>query len=238
MVMFFVPAFPLLLLTILQEDLELILAHHRDDAKELDQLSSINKNKQSGLAVGHWRDGLLDIGTFGLHHGSAWTACCCLPIAIAQVISRLNFTMLGTPHALVQQRNAIFQTIALSVISFWCTRVALFLIIAILDPNKDNDDDIKWTRPGRLYFFICFLDDVIAYLYFAVCIVVLRNVRVHVRRMSAIPKHSSCEDEVCSFLCPCLVAAQLLRHTGDYQRYGSRCCCTETGLPVNAPSIV
>lgn len=201
----------------------------------LKELSPSNKSK-STVPVGHWRDGLWDVCSHGPAHGSSWTACCCVPIAAAQVISRLHLTAWGRPHAVTHQRTAIFRIIVASVASFWCTRVLLFLIIAILDPNTDRDR-AEWVEPGEAYYALCAFDDLLAYVYMVLCVVQLRNVRSYVRTAYAIPG-SNAADVGCSVVCPCFVAAQLLRHTADYDTVSSQCCCSETGLPVNAPSIV
>ena len=65
--------------------------------------------------------------------------------------------------------------------------------------------------------------------------------RSHVRSKYAIPESeqcpTGCEDLCCSLVCPCFTAAQLLRHTTDYDTYDGK-CCSETGLPPYAPAIV
>jgi hypothetical protein len=114
----------------------------------------------------------------------------------------------------------------------------MFLLIALFDPNAD--DDVKeWIEPGPIYYTLCAVDDVLSLAYMAASIWMLRRVRQQVRRMYAIPdKYCSYEDTCCSLVCPCFVAGQLLRHTADYEQYPSRFCCTATGLSANAPSIV
>jgi len=124
------------------------------------------------------------------------------------------------------------------VFSFWMTRVFLFIVIALLDPNIDAT---VWTEPSSAYYFFCAVDDLLAVFYFGLTVIVLRNLRSHVRSKYAIPEANQCpagfEDTCCSVFCPCCVAAQLMRHTADYNATPGR-CCTATGLPNNAPSIV
>jgi hypothetical protein len=218
-------------------------------------LSSSQSGSNSSIPVGHWRDGLWGgLCAPGPFHSSVWTAVCCVPIASAQVISRLHLSAWGKPHPSMsalsgKHRTAIFRTIVTAVVAFWCTRVLLFFVIAILDPNTSSDaTTTTWVEPGTAYYACCALDDLLACLYTIACVWQLRNVRRHVRSAFAIPG-SAVTDMCCSLTCPCLVAAQLLRHTGDYNdnnippqqysRYNSYChCCSETGLPVNAPSVV
>lgn len=203
-------------------------------AELLKELSAKNKNDNCNIPVGHWRDGLWDLGRHGSCHGSVWTACCCVPIASAQVISRLHLTAWGQPHAALRQRTAIFRSIVASVAAYWCTRVLLFLLVAMLDPNTSSP--ASYVEPGTAYFAVCALDDALAYVCMALTVIQLRNVRSRVRATYAIPG-SVAGDVCCSVACPCFVAAQLLRHTADYQQQQpSRGCCGETGL--RTPSIV
>jgi hypothetical protein len=94
---------------------------------------------------------------------------------------------------------------------------------------------------GWAYHILAIFDDILAYVYLAFTVVVLRNLRRHVRSKYSIPEGDSCpsgcEDVCCSMCCSCLVVGQMMRHTADYETYGAR-CCTDTGLPLHAPSIV
>jgi hypothetical protein len=79
-------------------------------------------------------------------------------------------------------------------------------------------------------------DTILHLAYYVFTVVVLIRVRRQVRERYGIPAQGN-EDVCCSCVCPCFVAAQMLRHTTDYDTYPST-CCTETGIPAYAPSIV
>lgn len=195
---------------------------------------SLPPSHKANIPVGHWRDDVWSIARHGWCHGSVWTACCCLPIASAQVIARLHLTAWGLPHAAMRQRAAIFLSTVTAVAAYSVARVLLFLVIALMDPNTGSTE---WKEPGPAYYAACALDDLAAYLSFALAVVQLRNARARVRAVYGIPG-SAASDVCCALTCPCLVAAHLLRHTADYEDQPSRWCFTETGLPWNAPSIV
>jgi Cys-rich protein (TIGR01571 family) len=81
-----------------------------------------------------------------------------------------------------------------------------------------------------------FLTDFVNTPFFCLTLLILVKVRIQVREKYGIPAREN-EDCCCSLFCPCFVAAQMLRHTTDYDTYPST-CCTETGIPPHAPSIV
>jgi hypothetical protein len=209
------------------------------DAKSL--LQELSKPSGNKVPTGRWRDGLFDIFRHGYWHGSAWTALSCTPIATTQVIGRMYLTQWGTSNAVMgqqQRRSAIFQTVCLTVLSYWVVRALLFLLIAILDPNTFLHHSAEFIKPGKAYYLFCLLDDALSYTYLLICAIQLRNVRSAIRKAYKIPASFVGEDTCYSLACPCLVAAQTLRHTTDYETQPSRWCCSETGLPVTAPVIV
>lgn len=69
-----------------------------------------------------------------------------------------------------------------------------------------------------------------------VTMVLVCQVRRRVRERHNIPGNA-CEDCCCAYWCTCCVAAQMARHTADYDTYAGQ-CCSETGLPSHAPSVV
>lgn len=67
--------------------------------------------------------------------------------------------------------------------------------------------------------------------------------RSYVRTKYSIPESrhwpvAGSEDVCCSLVCPCFTAAQLLRHTTDYEEYEAARCCSDTGLPFHVPAII
>jgi Cys-rich protein (TIGR01571 family) len=73
--------------------------------------------------------------------------------------------------------------------------------------------------------------------YTVLLIWLLCKTRGHIRNKYKIPSALGCEYCCCAFWCTCCTVAQMARHTGDYETYQGM-CCSETGLPPDAPSIV
>ena len=208
--------------------------------------SAAAANESSSIPVGHWRDSLWDLCRYGPMHPTVWNACCCAPIAAGQVITRLKLGFWGLPPASAgnssSSSSAVFRKLVYLAVSFWIVRVLFLLLIALLDPNTEAEWG-EWTEPGWIYHILVFADNILAYVYMGFTILLLCNLRSQVRTKYAIPAAGYCgprgtEDFCCSLCCPCLVAAQMMRHTTDYDQTPAR-CCTETGLlPNAAPSIV
>ena len=181
-----------------------------------------------------------DIFRHSYCHCSVWNACCCTLVGAGQVAHRLQLTYLGHYHSNNKKSTlqSAFVTLLAIYLSFWCTRIILFTAIALVDPNVHSTE---WIDPPPIYRILCALDDLLAYVYFIFSVIVLRNLRSHMRKMYAIPESGQCptgwEDTCCSILCPCLVTGQMLRHTAEYETYSGR-CCSETGLSEAAPEVV
>jgi PLAC8 family len=192
------------------------------------------------VPVGHWKDDFWDLFRHGYCHASAICACCCVPCATGQVISRLHLTWLGLTGGTVAQTTAAFKTLFYLTWSYWALRAIFMYIIYVLDPNVGIEWH-EWKTPGTWYYVVCAVDDMLWYMYLAFSVVVLRNTRSHLRKRYAIPESeqcpTGCEDVCCSIFCPCFVVAQMMRHTADYDSYRGQ-CCSETGLPLSAPEIV
>ena len=73
----------------------------------------------------------------------------------------------------------------------------------------------------------------------AFSVFLLTKTRKHIRGKYGIPEKrcAGCEDFCCALWCQCCTAAQLARHTADYDTYAGL-CCSETGVPKHAPAIV
>jgi hypothetical protein len=115
------------------------------------------------------------------------------------------------------------------MIPLWCT-------LFILDDNDYSLPPEEWKDPSDTIVKIGLCVDIVKYMYLMVTVFLLYKVRQSVRSKYAIPGDET-HDCCWSIWCPCLVAAQLLRHTTDYDVYPSQ-LCTQTGLPDNAPRIV
>lgn len=191
---------------------------------------------RTSIPVGHWRDSLWDIFRYGYCHTSVLQSCCCTLLAVGQVATRLQLDVWGKPTA--SATLAVFRKLLYTTMIYWSARTFLLIIIGLLDPNVGT---VEWMEPPLSYYFACGVDDAVYFVYLAYMVVVLKNARSHLRQKYAIPEQNQCpsgmEDTCCSLLCPCFVAGQMLRHTADYDEHRGR-CCSATGLPASAPSIV
>lgn len=162
-------------------------------------------------------------------------------VAAAQVITRMQLSWYGTPAANVAQVAIAFQVLVMMLVGYWCLRIFVFMVIAYMDPNA-SPSTIIYVDPRPSYFFFAALDDVLFYVYCAFCVIIIRNIRSHMRQRYAIPEsentcHQGCEDCCCSLMCPCFTVSQMLRHTADYNTYQAT-CCSKTGLAKDVPGIV
>merc|ERR1711957_964781 len=104
----------------------------------------------------------------------------------------------------------------------WHTLSYLFV-----SEEETFDDDWSLLHTWLGFFFAVF------------SIILVTKVRKHLRNKYGIPETrcAGCEDFCCSLWCNCCTVAQLARHTADYSTYAGL-CCSETGIPEHAPSIV
>lgn len=146
-----------------------------------------------------------------------------ITVAAGQVISRLRLTWTGRPGN-VHETTGAFQLLFVIVIAYCILHFGGTIISAFYD-----EDDLPAIILDNF-------DLVLHATYFLFTVVILIRVRKQVREKYGIPAQGN-EDICCSACCPCFVAAQMLRHTTDYDTYPST-CCTATGIPAYAPSIV
>jgi PLAC8 family len=144
----------------------------------------------------------------------------------------------------VAESTGAFQIILAATIVYFCIYFALTQAMTMVNPNSNAqniDPNYVYIVPGTAFWVLAFIRDLLHYVFFFGTVLILRNVRKSVRAKYAIPitvaACGECEDCCCSLFCPCFVAAQMLRHTTDYDTYPAT-CCTERGIPKHAPAIV
>lgn len=153
------------------------------------------------------------------------------------VTLRWIFLIIGVVLLYSQVRIRICILYVTCLVSFYWAIKFTFELDPVFALARFNNDS-----PPYLFLFGAYCYDMLRFTFGSSTMVVLRNIRSYVRQKYGIPADSGCpapvEDCGCSVLCPCLVAAQLLRHTGDYERYPAR-CCSSNGLPEHIrPAIV
>ena len=147
----------------------------------------------------------------------------------------MKLTWKGKEGSIAETTGA-FKIIFTYVVCYYVVYYSLSLLLAYLDPEIFDEENTSAAQMSTAGIFVASLMDLIRYMGFIILFILLRNVRATVRAKNAIPAKEH-EDCFCSVFCPCLVAAQMLRHTTDYNTYPAT-CCTETGIPAHAPSIV
>jgi Cys-rich protein (TIGR01571 family) len=189
---------------------------------------------RASVPVGAWRDGLCDCFSHGLIHPMLWNACYCRLILIGQVMHRLKLTWLGNESTNAAQSKATFRIcLSIALVYFFINNIFFYHAMATLfafDEDgqlKDTDDDWGIVHSWLGFFLAIFM------------VILVTKTRKHVRLKYGIPEAgcAGCEDFCCSLWCNCCTVAQLARHTADYSTYAGL-CCSETGVPKHAPSIV
>lgn len=193
------------------------------------------------IPVGHWRDSLWDFFQYGPCHPHCWTSWLCTFLATGQVIRRLGLNWSGVTAADAREKANAFPIILAIVVAYMVIHFALLFVVVALDPEDPDADkkDPNYVAPEPTMKFLVFLElyKWWHFFYWILSTVVLIRTRRSLRQKYGIPAQHSKEDALCAICCHCCVAAQMLRHTTDYNVYPSY-LCTDTGLPKHAPSIV
>lgn len=167
--------------------------------------------------------------TLPLPHAFSWT------VAAGQVIARLKLSFWGKPGPVSETTGAFAK------ICTWTIVYSSFSILLGFIDAPYNDPNTAPESIPPMIFFLMMLRTLLHYVYLGVLIYVLWNLRHSIRQKYAIPEEETyptgCEDLLCAVCCAHCTAAQLMRHTTDYDTYNAS-CCSETGVPPHVPSIV
>jgi Cys-rich protein (TIGR01571 family) len=148
-------------------------------------------------------------------------------MAMAQVMTRMQLTWLGGIGHANMTRQTFVVVLMLTVAFFvYC----LALEIAAFPYSSANSSPPVYIAVLRMAGDLIFS----AWSFVALC-----RTRRTVRERYQIPEQhcKGCEDVCCTFWCSCCVAAQMMRHTGEYETYNG-VCCSATGHPPGAPLVV
>ena len=146
-------------------------------------------------------------------------------------MQRLKLTWTGDTGGTIAQTSSTFR------ILFWIGIITWILTNFIsYIPHFYIDE---YGRPTESYFNVNLACQAAILVYAAFRTVLICKTRKHIREKYNIPEQqcNGCEDCCCSWWCSCCTVAQMARHTGDYKAYPAA-CCSETGMPPHAPSIV
>jgi Cys-rich protein (TIGR01571 family) len=174
-----------------------------------------------------------------------WLTYFCLPIALGQVLTRLNLDWFANP---IQRQTtcSAFKILAISCLVWFAIDNAIYLLLYPYTSTVTTDqyiDDMQApvsTTDAPLW--INLVDAVrqgVGAAYGIFVLILTIRARHHIRSKYTIPEQqcTGCEDCCCSFWCHCCTVAQMARHINDYEHYQAS-CCSETGLDSRAPLIV
>jgi Cys-rich protein (TIGR01571 family) len=200
------------------------------------------------IPTGKWRDGCCDCFANGICHPMFWLAWCCRPLAIGQIMTRMGLSATGKvipPESRGAYASA-FKVIACLFLLFLAVDHTLSFVVMPYNEDMNGTIDADGNSVPPNYANVPVWAWIALGIQYAVeigfgiyMLVVLIRTRSHVRQRYSIPEQScsGCEDCCCAFWLPCCTTLQIARHTADYDTYHAA-CCTETGLPHNAPEVV
>ncbi|KAL9180871.1 hypothetical protein ACHAXT_011324 [Thalassiosira profunda] len=185
---------------------------------------------RASVPVGHWKDGLCDCFRHGIIHPALWNAWCCPLVLVGQVMHRLKLTWLGGEGSAAHTAATFRICLCITIIYKAFDQVIKYLPLAFVD---------AYGRPTTEYVEIVYLRVLLSILFFLFVMVLVCRTRRQIRDRYSIPEQQcrGSEDCCCAFWCTCCTVSQMARHTADYETYAGL-CCSETGMPAHAPSIV
>ena len=142
-------------------------------------------------------------------------------------MSRLKLNWFG-------KRLGNVAVLLLITIAYYVIDFSLGILMPLTSVDENGALFISSLQNGVFYWRAFF-----GLLFSTFGVVLVCQVRRRVRERHNIPEGTcrGCEDCCCAYWCTCCVAAQMARHTADYETYAGL-CCSETGLPPHAPSVV
>eukprot|EP00977_Amphora_coffeiformis_P016276 scaffold4976_cov161-Amphora_coffeaeformis.AAC.22 len=205
------------------------------------------------IPVGGWRDGLFDCFSFGLCHPQCCLTFWCTPLALGQLMTRMNLNFIGSPHSTTNGNSTTPSTISpftlmliLVIVYVVVDCIVALMIEPYLNAEEEDEETGQIYTADELYMPPWVLrlrafGQAWEFFYGFFVFVVLFRVRNHVRKRYSIPSSTygcgdGLEDCCCAMLCgPCSVC-QMMRHTSDY-RHDEAACCTPTGLRMPPETV-
>ena len=181
-----------------------------------------NSNNPHNIPVGKWRDGLCDCFIFGCCHPHCCLAYWCQPLALGQVMTRMNVTPCGRP--VVPSSWGPYKVMVVITIAFNVIYYSPYFAALILAPTTGSSGGTILANLKRVRCLVTIA--VVIFMLVATC-----KTRARVRRAYSIPETSchGCEDCCCASWCGFCAVTQMARHTADYGVHQAD-CCSETGL--------
>ena len=150
---------------------------------------------------------------------------------VGQVMHHLKLAWLGN-ECTIAQTTAVFR-ICLPITILY---ILIDQILNYLFPFTFIDE---YGSPTEMYSVGLFCRYFLSISLSIFMMILMAKTQKHICSKYGIPEQQcvGCEDCCCSVWCSCCTVAQMARHTADYETYAGL-CCSETGLPPHAPSIV
>ena len=227
---------------------------------------SISTDTATGAPMGRWRNHLLSCGDV-VTQSTFWMAIFCIPVIIAQLVSRLNLSYKGVPtlyavpnnnnnrtkvamtstqtvfEDAMEEASLSYNKIVLSFVAVLCITNCLpavgLLVVVIYIALLMVYVGSNIRRSMRQKYNIPLSLPFLQTLRRCFCQPLPKR-GVKISRTRAAKEHEEggyVEDFLCLFFCGCCSLIQMGRHTHDDKEYPGY-CCTTTGLEVGAPKIV
>lgn len=212
-----------------------VMAGQKFIAWVMDDLAAVDE--QTATLSG-WKDTFFDCFRYGCCHPLFCLACWCAPCALGQVMTRIKLNLLANPRATDEKTFwTPFKFLFAMTAGYILIRVITQAIIdykADCDDERDEEDSYPaWADAMETVRVLIFLA------FFVFVTVLITKTRRFLRRKKNIPAENCGKIEDCclAFWCPCCTICHMARSTGDYEKYGAR-CCSETGLDAEVPMYV
>lgn len=201
---------------ILDDDVEAPVVQHVIRAEVVENECSENSPQTMPIPIGRWRDGLCSCCSQGCCHPSLICSSCFPLVAIAQVMTRLKLSVIGTRTSMFYSKLTFTFLVSITI--------GMFILC---------DEDIFDAPHTDLT-----ISKVAASVYSFVIFVLVFIVRRSIRRKYQIPDQccGGLEDCCVAAYCPCLGISQMMRHTTDYSTYRA-VWFSSSGVPDNAPPV-
>lgn len=155
-------------------------------------------------------------------------------VLMAQVMTRMRLTWLGEYSNSRTKKNTYGKVCCLVF-----TYIILMIVLTVLEQfNLAPYIGSNIAKPLKnIYIPVIKTISFVFFTLWALYSLCMTRESVRVRySIRQKPYYCGCEDLCCSAFCPCLTAAQLARHTGEYETYPGA-CCTATGHPNGTPRL-
>lgn len=169
-----------------------------------------------------WKDDIFACTRYGIFHPSLILACCCRPVLLGQVMTRLKLDWKGNPGG---EWKDTFR-IMCYVFGAYCILNLLFTPTYV-----DGAGGVVEEQNPFMQF--------IAFLFFIFLVYVISKVRKAVRERDQIAEEQcvGCEDVACACCCACCTISQMARQTTDYDVTEGHYFTTD-GLPPPPTPVI